>query len=245
MICATAIFMIRLLLIIITLIVYAGVDKSYSVVDCKFYVYGNVTTLTGTTEYQWVLVGTSTRSTYTYDALVPVTVEVSSLALLRYYTVYVDTTQFKNGPVQLKVVTDTTTAGALSSVLGATVSNYGRSLCYSVSDLGGLYGIPQGSYYPLTVQNCSTDAAVNVALMELYTITSVSFYEESVTGNKVTSSRLSTATKVPYSFYTGGSVLQQGNRTPLAQQARHRASELDRLSRRGGEQSVAQHITQP
>ena len=191
------------------MIISIGVDKSYNVVDCKFYVYGNVTTLAGSA-YAWVLVGTSTRATYTYNASIPDSLEISTNALLQYFTVNVNTAQFNNGIVQLKVITTTTTAGALSSVQGATVVNNGRSLCYSVSDYGGQYAIHRGRSHTFTVQSCSTDAAVNAALLARYTISSVTFFEESVTANKVTSTRISSDTTAPYSFSTSGTLLQIG-----------------------------------
>ena len=200
----------QLVVLTTTMVVTTGVDKSYTVVDCKFYVYGNVLNVDGSAAYAWILVGTSARSTYTYDATLPDSFEISSNALLQYFTVNVDTTQFKDGAVQLKVVTSTTTAGELSSILGATVANTGRLLCYSVSDLGGQYAVHRGMPLSLTVESCTTDAAVNAGLLAQYTISSVTLFEESVTANKLTSRRISSATTAPYSFTTSGTLLEVG-----------------------------------
>ena len=52
------------------------------------------------------------------------------------------------------------------------------------------------------MRNCSMDLKTNIALSALYTVTSVSYYQEYLLNNVLTTTFLSTQTTVPYSFKT-------------------------------------------
>ena len=175
---------------------------SYAVQNCDFYIYGTLRSHVGATEPKWVLVGSTSKATYVYNSSILITAEISASSPLQYFTVYVNSTGFIDGPVQLKVVAKTSTVGTMTLVQGATIANGGRSLCYTTSDEGGLYPMHRGVVYSLALGDCTTDIATNQLLIAAYTITSVSYYEEMVVDNQMTSNLLATSTTEPFGFQT-------------------------------------------
>ena len=144
---------------------------------------------------QWTLVGTTNTSTYAGNAS-------TSGQLLQYFSINVNSTLFIDGQVQLKVVANTTAAGEITVVKGATVANKGMPLCYTISDEGGHYPLHRGFSYSFTTANCSTDLAIIRNLTSLYLVTSVSYYAETMVDDLLSSKFISTSTAEPFQFTT-------------------------------------------
>ena len=151
----------------------------------------------GAGESEWVSVGSSVAATYVFDAAAN-----NFNSTLAYYKVNVDSTLFPDGPVQLKVVADTTTFGKLTAMTSSTIANTGIPLCYTTSDLGGQYPLQIGNSYTFTVADCSSDAASIQALYGLYKISSVMFFQETLVGGVLSSKFISTTGTAPFSFQT-------------------------------------------
>ena len=175
---------------------------SYTVRNCDFYIFGTLRSDAITTGPKWVLVGSTNKSTYAYNSSISITAEIAASNPLQYFTVYVNSTEFIDGAVQLKAVAKTDSNNTMTLVQGGTIANDGRSLCYTTSDQRGLYPMNRGVAYTLHLTNCSTDLATIKELMAAHTISSVSYYEEIVFNNQMTSKLLTTLTKEPYSFQT-------------------------------------------
>ena len=149
---------------------------SNTVRNCDFYIYGILRSDAVSTGPKWVFIGSTNKTTYAYNSSIPITSEIVQNNPLQYFTVYVNSTEFIDGPVQLKAVAKTDSNNAMTLVQGGTIANNGRSLCYTTSDQQGLFPMHRDIAYTLALQNCSTDLATNEQLMAAYTITSVSYY---------------------------------------------------------------------